>query len=565
MDRYRRVLHLTLCIILSAAVQICPAATLTCAAGDVACLTASILSANSTPEPDTIQLAAGTYLLTTANYGIANSTGLPPITSVVTIQGAGIDQTVIVREPTAPRFRHIEVAPTATLTVQGVTLTGGNTSVGGAILNYGTLLLMDTALVDNRADGGGGLANNGGQVAIERSAVLGNLAGHPGGGLDTYSSTVIGVGSVTVRDSTFAENFADGGAAISNGGSTVLITNSAIVDNMGISTGTGGLESNGVLRITNTTLARNIVLGRGFSNGSGALTVWGGDALLTNCTIVDNTAPDGAGPGGIIRKGGVLALRNTILARNTGTLSGDCAGVITSQGHNLIGDPTGCTISVQPSDLTGDPDLDAYADDGLPGHGHYPPLPDSPVINAGNDAACPPQDQLGHPRAGTCDIGAVEFQSPDRQPPVLALTLNQTAFRPGETLRLGVHLRNPGPILTTDAYVGVILPDGETVLWLTNTAPLEGVVTRLDSNPRTFRSMLRSVSWPAGLDATQPDYLTYTFTGGEAPGTYYLLVGWTKPGSLDDGRIDEGDILALDWKALRFTGEASTLAAKARD
>jgi uncharacterized repeat protein (TIGR01451 family) len=149
--------------------------------------------------------------------------------------------------------------------------------------------------------------------------------------------------------------------------------------------------------------------------------------------------------------------------------------------------------------------------------------------------------------------------------PSLAIRLNQATFQAGQTLRVTLDLRNPGPILITDVYVGVILPDGQTVLWLTNTAPLEGVVTRLDADPRTFTPMLRNVSWPAGLDATQEDYLTYRFTGGETPGIYHLLVGWTIPGSLDDGRIDEGDVLALAWTPVQFTGQASTLAAKARD
>jgi hypothetical protein len=164
MDRDRRAIIMSFYAILLTTVQICPAATLTCAAGDVVCLITAINTANSTPDPDTIQLAAGTYLLTTANDGIGHFTGLPPITSVVTIQGAGMDQTVIAPEPTAPGFRHLEVAPTATLTVQGVTLMGGSAYNGGAILNYGTLMLMDIGLVDNGADGGGGLANNGGQV-----------------------------------------------------------------------------------------------------------------------------------------------------------------------------------------------------------------------------------------------------------------------------------------------------------------------------------------------------------------------------------------------------------------
>ena len=57
-----------------------------------------------------------------------------------------------------------------------------------------------------------------------------------------------------------------------------------------------------------------------------------------------------------------MLLLNTILAQNIDTAAlperlaaPDCAGSITSLGHNLIGDPTGCTITLQPSDLTGDP------------------------------------------------------------------------------------------------------------------------------------------------------------------------------------------------------------------
>ena len=47
--------------------------------------------------------------------------------------------------------------------------------------------------------------------------------------------------------------------------------------------------------------------------------------------------------------------------------------------------------------------------DGTPGHGHLPLLPTSPAIDAGDDAACPPTDQLGQPRVSPCAIGAVEF------------------------------------------------------------------------------------------------------------------------------------------------------------
>jgi hypothetical protein len=149
--------------------------------------------------------------------------------------------------------------------------------------------------------------------------------------------------------------------------------------------------------------------------------------------------------------------------------------------------------------------------------------------------------------------------------PSLAIRLNQTAFQPGQTLRVTLDLSNPGPMLTTDVYVGIILPDGEQVVFLTNLSPLEGQLTTLSSNPRLFARFLQGVSWPANLHATQENYWVYTRSGFEANGTYYLVIAWTKPNSLEDGRIDEGDILALDWKAFQFTGSASNLTAKVQE
>jgi hypothetical protein len=216
---------------------------------------------------------------------------------------------------------------------------------------------------------------------------------------------------VTIRQSTLAENSGDGGGALSNDGGTVLIMNSAVVDN-GDWAHVGGLMNGffghgGVLQVSNTTIARNLIGTQAVGYAAG-VTNLGGTVSLTDCTVVDNTAPYG-GTGGIF---GPITIENTLLARNTGRDRNDCTGVITSHGHNLIGDPSSCTIALQPSDLTGAPGLDAYADDGQPGQGHYPLLATSRAVDAGHPATCPPTDQLGQPRVGPCDIAAVEFQSP---------------------------------------------------------------------------------------------------------------------------------------------------------
>jgi hypothetical protein len=129
---------------------------------------------------------------------------------------------------------------------------------------------------------------------------------------------------------------------------------------------------------------------------------------------------------------------------------------------------------------------------------------------------------------------------------------------------MALEMHNPGPLLTTDVSVGAILPDGETVLWITQTAPLKGVITRLRAKPATFSPSLQGVTWPAGVNGVQGAYLTYTWPGQAQQGTDHVLVGWTKPHRLADGRMDEGDILALTFVPLTFTRGVGELFSSAR-
>jgi hypothetical protein len=98
---------------------------------------------------------------------------------------------------------------------------------------------------------------------------------------------------------------------------------------------------------------------------------------------------------------------NTLPLPNCGTIFD---GVITSLGNNLFSNLDGCNITLQTTDLVGEARLGALTDDGTPGNAHVPLLPDSPAIDAANDAACPKRDQLGRRRKPRCDIGTVEFR-----------------------------------------------------------------------------------------------------------------------------------------------------------
>jgi hypothetical protein len=185
--------------------------------------------------------------------------------------------------------------------------------------------------------------------------------------------------------------------------------------------------------VSNTTMAGNRAA------AAGALGNQGGTLILSNTTVADHHAAIIAG--GIWNESGTVELQNTILARNT-TIDGegpDCRGSITSLGNNLIGDLTGCDITLLPSDLTGDPGLGAFTDDGTPGHGHFPLLPTSQAIDAGNDAVCPDTDQLGQPRVGPCDIGAIEFQGAvDTIPPTITISARPATLWPPNGKRVPV-------------------------------------------------------------------------------------------------------------------------------
>jgi len=203
-------------------------------------------------------------------------------------------------------------------------------------------------------------------------------------------------GTARIDHSTVARNTSrfNAGGIVYNG--TLILTNSTIADNSGDFGGIQQEQPRSALIVTNTTFSGNFVVG---------LHLEAGAAVLINTTFSRNGQ-------GLANDTGQVILVNTILASN----GQDCnsrPGPFTSLGNNLIGDPTGCTITGRPSDLTGDPGLDAFTDNGTPGNGHFPLLPTSQAIDAGNNAVCPRTDQLGQRRIGPCDIGAIRFLDKD--------------------------------------------------------------------------------------------------------------------------------------------------------
>jgi hypothetical protein len=205
---------------------------------------------------DTIVLPVNADVTLTAAYAsfYGRPVGLPLITSRITIEGNGA---MIARQGNAPAFGLMDVRNTGDLTLQSVTLSGGNSSRGGGLFNNGTLTIENSTISGNTAIVGGGVYNRG-SLTIQNSTISGNSA-DVGGGIYNYSYS----GLIRITDSTISGNSADVGGGISNV-ATLTLTNSTISGN--IADEAGGLLNTsfcffycyyGFLTLNNSLIAGN--------------------------------------------------------------------------------------------------------------------------------------------------------------------------------------------------------------------------------------------------------------------------------------------------------------------
>ncbi len=395
---------------------------------------------------DTIVLARDVTLIEAADH-TDGETGLPPITSPMTIDGQGFE---IERDPDAPVFRIFLVLNDpdfqmeGNLTLMNVTVRGADgwqsptIMEGGAIKNQGgTVTLIESRIDGNRgswAYNAAGILNIGGTLTTSKSVFESNL----GDAIRNCDG-----GTATITGTLFSANV---GSIFNCKESTVVIEESGFVDSkltdMGFGGG-GGIENEGTMTVQNTVFYRNeatvfnAFYGRLTIDGSlfadnignvvknsGFLSVVnstfsgnGGTAIvnevssaglpvetsIVHSTIYNNNRDARESQGGVVTDGGELTIQNTIIAENMG---GDClnltAYTVVSGDANLDSDGS-CPNSQRLEGL--DPEL---ADHGGPTKTHAL-LDNSNAIGAGHLPACSQIDERGAPRTNVCDIGAFEF------------------------------------------------------------------------------------------------------------------------------------------------------------
>jgi len=221
---------------------------------------------------DTVAVAAGLY------------TEAVTITKPLAVDGAGAGQTVIDGGPallTGIGAPLVTITGTAgQVTLSGLTIQHGRIGV----FNEGrpgveTTHLIDSAIVGNAGNTGGGIDNIGGSVAVLRSTVANNLAVTRGGGIANTGDTV------EVVSSTISGNTADGGVGggIANTGpstSTVRVVASTIDDNTAGAGGaiynddTGHASNTGTVTLVASTVYSNTANGSGFGGVVGRSIPW---------------------------------------------------------------------------------------------------------------------------------------------------------------------------------------------------------------------------------------------------------------------------------------------------
>jgi len=324
------------------------------------------------------------------------------------------------------------------LTLSDVQITGNTTDGdGGGLYNAGPITASEIVVTNNQCGKNGGGIYNEGDSVIEDSTIADNV-GEGGGGIFATGNPAT---SLQIRRSTLSGNTAIGGGALSARVVEVNITNSTISGNSGSDVG-GGVYANGVVTLVNCSLVDNIAVGAEQFGGAGVNVFNSGSVSVTmvNTLLSGNSA--GAEEGSREANCGC-----------TGNQQNCVSGMnrkIETLGYNLADDET--------CNLDGTGDLDDVADVGIgPLEDNEGPtlthalLEGSPAIDAGDNDACPNNDQRGSIRPadgdedGTfvCDIGAFELFPGYTDLHINNLVAPDQADR-GSTVSIAIEAHNTG-------------------------------------------------------------------------------------------------------------------------
>lgn len=457
------------------------------------------------------------------------------------------------------------VAPLATLTLDGVTVGPNQANQvpglgGGIALDSASANVLRTTIRSNTAGTGGGIYSIDSALTLANSTISGNTAttvGGGGGGGVAFQAGVVGAPLLllALNNTTITSNTAPTGSGVSTAPTMGSTWNSIISGNLVGPDCDAALPPGGFNVVapdcggsgTGTQTASDPVLGPLADNGGQTLThlpLPGSPARdMGNPEAPGNpnacTAQDQTGLGRPLDGDGDGNARCDVGAKEAPT-SPPPAPVVTVAATDPTATEAGQTSGVLTFSRTGGTAAALTVFFTVAGTatsgGDYGALPASVQIPAGQanatvlvtavDDGVVEGDEtvtatvsanaaytVGNPNAATVTIADDDVAL---SLPQLTGTVNQTAFRTGQTLTLNAVL-TPGTTPTlVDAYVVVQLPSGQFLSVLLTGVAVGIVPIATNFAPIPFSGQL----------------IAYTFTGLEGPGTYTVFVALTQPGTL---------------------------------
>src|SRR5262245_23346189 len=126
-------------------------------------------------------------------------------------------------------------------------------------------------------------------------------------------------------------------------------------------------------------------------------------------------------------------------------------------------------------------------------------------------------------------------------PPAVHLTLRSSHFRVGDRITVGLKARNPYGSAAGDLYVGIVLPDGQSALFVEPSGVLSDPVRLADAT-----SFPPALDAPPGFILMADAFLDFTLPRGAAPGTYQVFAALVKRRTSRPAIIPAEDFLAAD-------------------
>jgi hypothetical protein len=406
---------------------------------------------------DTIDVPAGTYDLATA-LSVGKS---------LTFLGGGARTTTLNGEGKTGIFELS--SPAAGVTIDGMTLTGGSATYGGAIHSTVPLTLEDDAITGNTASSEGGGVYDAALLTLTRSLVAANSAPHgDGGGIEL---------------------------AVPTSGTLSTISDSTVADNSALGTG-GGIDESNTSEYT---------------------------LELLDDTVVGNTLSETNSQGGNFRawSNTTIEFRNTYFAGGQATSGGNCyyggGAHVISLGHNAQDVEDGeCEFKEASGDRNNVAALLGRLQDNGGPTATMLPAANSPLLNAGDSAHCTLTDQRGVPRpqGAGCDIGAVERTSPTAGAPNVVNIASTSANVLAEVNPFELGGSVSVAYGTTTAYGSLSAPQALPEATLSQTA----TVSLAALAPSTTYHVQLRITTPDGTEVTPDATFTTAAPPPPAPG-----------------------------------------------